>query len=146
MTEHQQIMTQTAAYPDVLADLVSKLSYRPGWRFALTEEDRGQGSKGLTFSVVSLGYDTYNPDRGETYRVQHFFPVPPAAFNEQSWRRWIFERLHEIELHECAEFFQIDGERPYAPHHGPGNDPYIIFEHADFEDSRTRSDGTVAPA
>jgi hypothetical protein len=142
MTEN----TQTAPYPGVLADLVDLMAYRPGWTFALSHQDRGQGSEGLTFIVTSLGYDTYNPDRGETYRVRHFFPVPPAAFNEQSWRRWLLDRMVEIETHECCEFFQIDGERPYAPQHGPGNDPYVIFEHGDELQRRTRFDGTVAPS
>jgi len=136
---------QTASFPDVLASLVERLSYRPGWGFALEDIDRGQGSRGLTFIVTSLGYDTYNPERGETYRVNHYFPVPPAAYNEQSWRRWLFDRILEIERHEAAEFFQIDGARPYAPHHGPGNDPYVIFEHGSDLDRRTDFRGNVSP-
>jgi hypothetical protein len=136
---------QTAPDPIILRDLVSKLSYRPGWRFALDDIDRGQGSSGLTFIVVSLGYDTYHPDRGETYRVEHYFPVPPAAYDERSWRRWLLERLIEIERHEACEFFQVDGERPYAPHHGPGNDPYIVFDHGTDEDVRTSFRGDVKP-
>lgn len=128
---------QTAPYPEELADLVSKLTYRPNWRFALQEQDRGQGCKGLTFIVVSSGYDTYNPERGETYRVQHFFAVPPAAYNRASWQRWIFEQLLSIEGHECAEFMVVDGERPFAPIHAPGHDPYFIREVARPEDART---------
>jgi hypothetical protein len=95
---------------------------------------------------VSLGYDTYHPDRGETYRVQHYFPVPPAAYDERSWRRWLLERLIEVERHEACEFFQIDGRRPYAPHHGPGNDPYIVFDHGTDEDMRTSFRGDVKSA
>lgn len=138
------LMRQEAPYPVILEQLVDELAYRPGWRFNLQDIDRGQGSKGLTFIVVSLGYDTYNPERGESYRVQHYFPVPPAAFNEASWRRWILDRLLELERHEAAEFLQIAGDRPYAPHHGPGNDPYVIFDHADPDDVRVRFDGTRA--
>lgn len=130
--------TQTAPYPEELADLVSKLKYRPGWKFELTDQhDRGQGSKGLTLVVVSQGYDTYNPERGETYRVQHFFPVPPAAYNRASWQRWIFEQLLAIEGHETAEFMVVDGERPFAPIHAPGHDPYYVREIARPEDART---------
>lgn len=136
-----RVMQQTAPYPDVLADLVSRASYRPGWQLALEDIDRGQGSKGLTLAVYGRFPDTYNPER--TLHVVHYFPVPPAAFNETSWRRWIFERLLEVERHEAAEFFQIDGSRPYAPHHGPGNDPYIIFEHGSDEDARTDFRGNL---
>jgi hypothetical protein len=137
--------TQTAPFPDALRRLVANLRYRPGWAFSLGSVDRGQGSAGLTFVVTSLGYDTYNPERGETYRVRHYFPVPPAAYNERSWRRWLLDRLVEVERHEACEFFQIDGERPYAPQHGPGNDPYIVFEQGSDVERRTTSRGEVQP-
>lgn len=136
-------MRQQADDPTILAKLVAALSYRPGWTFKLADIDRGQGSEGLTFIVTSLGYDSYHVDRGETYRVNHYFPVPPAAYDERSWRRWLLGRLIEVETHEACEFFQIDGERPSAPHHGPGNDPYIIFEHGTDEDVRTSFRGDV---
>jgi hypothetical protein len=124
--------TQTAPFPDALRRLVANLRYRPGWAFSLGSVDRGQGSAGLTFVVTSLGYDTYNPERGETYRVRHYFPVPPAAYNERSWRRWLLDRLVEV-------------ERPYAPQHGPGNDPYIVFEQGSDVERRTTSRGEVQP-
>jgi hypothetical protein len=135
------ILQQTSDFPEVLATLVEQLRYRPGWRFVLADMDRGQNSVGLTFIVVGLFPDTYNPDT--EIRVQHLFPVPPAAYDERSWRRWMFERVLEVERHEAAEFFVIDGERPYAPHHGPGNDPYIIFEVGSDVDRRTNFRGEV---
>jgi hypothetical protein len=137
-------MTQTAPYPDLLVSLVERLTYRPGWRFGLGDIVRGQGSEGLTLIVTGTYPDTYNPDT--MIRVNHYFPVPPAAYDERSWRRWLFDRILEVERHEAAEFFQIDGERPYAPHHGPGNDPYIIFEHGTDIDVRTNFRGEVEAA
>jgi len=134
-------MTQVAPYPDILDSLVSRLKYRSGWKFGLRDVDRGQGSWGLTFEVIGQYPDTYHPQN--TIRVSHYFPVPPAAYDERSWRRWLFERLLEVERHEAAEFFKIDGERPYAPHHGPGNDPYIIFEHGTDVDVRTSFRGEL---
>lgn len=136
-------MTQQAPFPHELADLVNKLEYRPGWRFHLDHIDREQGSIGLTFQVFGKFPNSYRPD--EIMNVVHYFPVPPAAFNRQSWQRWLLDRLLELERHECCEFFQIDGERPYAPHHGPGNDPYIIFDHGSDEDARTSFRGDVKP-
>lgn len=120
--------TNKAPFPAELAELVEALSYRPGWHFELTDEDRGQGSEGLTFKILSKGYDTYNPDRGETYRVWHYFPVPPAAYNRESWMRWLLDRLIDVETHETCEFLQIAGKRPFAPNHGPGWDPYVVRE------------------
>lgn len=137
-----ETMKQEAPYPDVLKALVDRLEYRPGWRFALEDTDRGQGSKGLTFCAVGQYPDSYDVEK--IIRVMHYFPVPPAAFNYVSWQRWLFERILDIERHESAEYFKIDGDRPYAPHHGPGNDPYLIFDHHDPDDVKIRFDGTVA--
>jgi len=143
MSEDRKI-TQKFPWPEALALLVSGLRYRPGWQFHLMKDhDRGQGSKGLTLRIITQGYDTYHPEKGETYCVQHFMPVPPASFNEQSWRRWLLEQVLLVERHECCEFFVIDGKRPYAPHHGPGNDPYIIFERGTDKDARTMYTGEV---
>jgi hypothetical protein len=134
--------TQQAPFPKELADLVDRLQYRPGWEFWLEPVDRGQGSGGLTLDIITMTANAYHPEI-TNYRVHHYMPVPPAAYDERSWRRWLFEQVVLVETHECAEFFQIDGERPYAPHHGPGNSPYYIFEHADDIDRRTSYLGNV---
>lgn len=135
---------QQAPYPEILRDLVEKCEYRPGWRINLVNNlDRGQGSSGMTIVITTQGYDSYHPDRGEHYRVNHYMPVPPAAYDERSWRRWLFEQFLLVERHEACEFFKIEGKRPYAPHHGPGNDPYIVFEHGTDEDVRTMYTGKV---
>lgn len=135
--------TQVSPFPTELEDLVRNLEYRPGWKFSLEHVDRGQGSEGLTFKVLSLGYDTYHPDRGETYGVWHYMPVPPAAYDRRSWQHWLLDQLILIERHETCEFFQIGDERPFAPHHGPGNDPYIVFDHGTDLDVQTRYTGEV---
>ncbi|SRR6266705_4450787 len=133
------LMTQSAPYPQELADLVTRLRYRQdrGWRVTLEDLDRGQGSKGLTLVVVRSGPDSYDPSRN--LRVAHYFPVLPAAFTAPSWRRWLFDRLGDVDTHERMEDFQLavpgkgdDGsdltERPFAPNHGHGEDPYRITE------------------
>ena len=132
-----------APYPIILEALVGKLTYRPGWRIRLDTIDRGQGSAGLTLIITTRGFDSYHPE--DAYRVNHYMPVPPAAYNEQSWRRWLFEQILLVERHECCEFFKIDGLRPYAPHHGPGNDPYVVFERGTDEEARTMFTGQVNP-
>lgn len=138
-------MRQEAPFPTELANLVSNCEYRPGWRFVLGDIDRGQGSKGLTLDIITLGYDSYHPERGQHYSVHHYMPVPPAAYDRRSWQRWLFEQILLVERHEAMEFFAIAGIRPYAPHHGPGNDPYIVFEHGTDLDVRTRFTGEVNP-
>jgi hypothetical protein len=154
MTDHEP-MTQTAPWPQALADLVDQLDYK-GWQVYLDPGlDRGQGSKGLTLVITREGPDTYRPDK--IIRVNHYMPVPPAAFNEGSWRRWLFEQCLLVERHEAAEFFKIAGERVFRPNHGFGEDPYTIhdpttdearrmsFRNVRDDDGTGRSRGGVEP-
>lgn len=120
------ILSQRAPFPGALKEIVESMSYRPGWSFRLANIDRGQGSAGLTFIVTSCGYDTYHPDRGETYRVLHYMLVPPAAYDRRSWLQWVLDQLLLIERHETCEFLQVNGERPFMPLHQPGSDPYML--------------------
>lgn len=153
----EHMSKQVFSMPTELLDLVEKVSYRPGWTFELKEIDRGQGSVGLTLDIVTLGYNSYHPEKGETYSVHHYMPVPPAAYNRQSWQRWLFEQLLLVERHEACEFFSfvIEGDfilrdgtptkrivdKPYAPNHGPGWDPYIVTELTTDKDRRTSFKG-----
>jgi hypothetical protein len=145
-------MRQEAPYPHVLAGLVARLVYRPGWTFSLDDTDRGQGSRGLTLTITTCGYNAYHPEQGETYRVHHYMLVPPAAFNIRSWQWWLFQQCLHVEQHECMEFFAVADSpgsehkvRPYPPAHGPGNDPYLVMEQGTDLDRRTRFTGEVVP-
>ena len=76
---------------DALRDVVEASAYRPGWRIGLTEVHRQDGGPGLRLDVLSVGYDSYHPDRGQTYRVRHSFIVPAASYNARSFAsrsRW----------------------------------------------------------
>lgn len=131
------VMRQAAPFPQVLADLLGRLTYEPGgrtWRFTLADKDRGQGSKGLTLVINITGPDSYS-DR--TISVNHYMLVPPAAYNERSWRRWLFDQIGLVELHERMEFFKIDGRPAHPPAHGHGNDPYLLLEYGSDTDRRT---------
>lgn len=144
---------QAAPFPAELAELVDGLTYKPGWTFTLrhmvrehedpSDDSSPALSEGLTLDVVSLTHDSHHPERGLVYRVHHYVIVPPATFNRASWQRWLLEQLLLIERHEAAEFFRIDGEQPYAPTHGPGDDPYVIRELTTDEARRTSFRGTV---
>lgn len=135
--------TQLAPYPDALADMVQHLHYRDGFRFSLTNLDRGQGSRGLTLVVNITGPNSYPPH--EPVSVNHFFPVPPAAYDRRSWQRWLFDQLGLVETHERCEWFTIGDAKPYAPSHGPGNDPYLVREVGTLDDVRTSFRGELNP-
>lgn len=132
---------QVAPYPDDLADLVDRCRYRAGWTVRLHDFDRGQGSEGLTLVITTDTVNSYPPH--DRMRVNHLFPVPPAAYNRQSWQRWLFDQFMLVEDHECMEFFEVDGEKPYAPNHGPGHDPYTVRELTTDLDRRTSFRGEL---
>lgn len=133
---------QTAPDPSELRDLVDKLEYRAFWQVDLVDDlDRGQGSGGLTLTVSIVTADSYHPEKKRG--VIHYFIVPAASYDRRSWQRWLLDQLILVETHEACEFFTIDGVKPYAPAHGPGNDPYTIRELATDVDQRTSFRGEV---
>lgn len=134
-------MTQQAPYPVDLLELVQQCTYREGWNVWLQHEDRGQGSEGLTLTIQTSTVNSYRQD--ELIAVRHLFIVPAASYDRRSWRRWLFERFRDVESHEAMEFFTIGGEKPYAPSHGPGNDPYILREVGTELDQKTSFRGEV---
>lgn len=189
MTEPRR-NTQTAPFPVELEELVSRLRYRPGWRVALSDIERdpadthGTAAGGLTLIVTTSTINSYRQE--QMVRVNHYFPVPAATYNEASWLRWLFDCMAKVELHECMEFFALtdtvvnpddqcvlcghaaqrhDGRnntcstpkcaahrfrggeptllRPFAPTHGPGDDPYVVHEYADDVQRRTSFRGEV---
>lgn len=137
-----QTMVQTAPYPAELAQLVESLRYRQGWSFRLGTIDRGQDSTGLTLVITARVPDTNDLD--STITVAHYMIVPAAAYNRRSWRRWLFDQCRLVDSHEACELFMVDGSRPYAPLHGPGNDPYLVAELATDEDRRTSYRGDLS--
>lgn len=153
-----ETMRQEAPYPAILARLVASLGYKAGWRFQLVDDlDRDQGSRGLTLVINITGPNSYRP--WEKISVNHYMPVPPAAYDERSWRRWLFDQVLLVERHEACEFFLLHvdeaggladldsgyAQRPYAPSHGPGNDPYLIREVGTELDARTSFRGVAKP-
>jgi hypothetical protein len=118
---------------------------------------------GATLVITTKGYDSYHPERGWNYRTQHFFIVPAATYNRDAWCRWLFDQFVKVETHEAMEHFVIrhrtpdgqtsvgteDGqqnfwdERPFAPTHGPGCDPYVVHERTTDRQLRTRFTGEV---
>lgn len=133
-----------APYPYDLLDLVNELKYRE-WEFSLHHINRGQGSVGLTLDIVTLGRNAYHPEQGENYRVHHYMPIPPAAYGQRAWKRWLLDQILLVETHECCENFVIGAERPYAPNHGPGRNPYSITEVGTDQDRRTSFRGDIKP-
>lgn len=120
MIRNRQVGNQAAT--ELLADIVPRIRYKPGWSFVLDEIDRGQGCEGLTLLISFTSPDSLNP-LVMTEGV-HLMPVNPCAYDEESWIYWIFEQIQMVEQHESMEFYVVDGVQPYFPEHGPGRNPY----------------------
>ncbi|MCU1495583.1 MAG: hypothetical protein JWO62_3347, partial [Acidimicrobiaceae bacterium] len=160
-----QGMRQYAPFPFDLAALVASVEYRPGWTIKLVDVERdpadthGHSAGGLTLRITTCGYNSYHPDHGETYRVHHYSIVPAATYNRARWLRWLFEQFLLVERHEAMEFFKlavgnhfeedtsvsVQYERPFAPTHGPGMDPYIVHEAASAIQTATSFRGEINP-
>lgn len=121
-----------------LKSLIARTECKPGWKFSVEEADDN-----LRLVITVEGRNSYHPE--ESLRVRHYFPAPIATYNEPSWRRWIFEQCRRLENHELGEWFRVDGQRPFAPLHGPGEDPYTVHEFRPMVDAETTQDGTVVP-
>lgn len=146
MSNYPDKMTQSAPFPVILADLVKAWRYKPGWRAWLENESRGEGDEGgLTLTILSANPDSY--DVSAMRKVRHLFIVPAATYNQKSWLRWFLDRVLNVEQHEAVEFFrfEFDGAttRPFAPLHGPGNDPYFLYMLSSDVQQRTLQDGNV---
>jgi hypothetical protein len=142
---NDRVMRQAAPWPAELEDLVERARWTiADWTFRLVDDlDRSQGSEGLTLEIGITCDDAYHAGRSRS--VVHYFAVPPASYNRRTWQRWLFDQCVEVQTHEAMEGFTIDDEHPFAPHHGPGNDPYTVFEHGDDVDVRTSYRGEVKP-
>lgn len=123
---------------DILNGLVRLAKCKPGWSFRLRDEDGA-----LRLVITVSGYDSSQPDDLIPMTVSHFFPVPTATYNEKSWQRWMFEMCRRVENHEMGEWFRIGDKWPFAPLHGPGEDPYTVHEFRDSKDALTTQDGSM---
>ena len=107
----------------ILANVVSRVTYKPGWTLELKEISRGQGCEGLTLCIGATVPDSFGDGMVGVY---HLMPVLPAAYDEDSWIGWIMEQIHLVEQHEMLEFFRVDGDPVFFPGHAPGRNPYGV--------------------
>lgn len=104
---------------DVLGEVVDSITYVHKSRFALSRDDDSN------YAVLYIFLITPNSHRDAERHTRHEFVVPVATYDRENWIRWVFEQVKSIEIHEACEWFKVDGERAYPPHHGNGEIPYI---------------------
>lgn len=123
---------------NILSEIVAQARCKPDWSFRLKYET---GSLRLVITVT--GPDSSKPNDDVPLTIGHYFPVPTATYNERTWRRWLFEMCRRVENHELGEWFRIGDDWPFAPLHGPGEDPYEVHEFRPIVDALTTQDGSV---
>lgn len=121
----------------ILKDLIDKITYKPHWQIYLGYEVGKDGSGGWHLFVVSYTDDSLDPSR--TIRVRHGFLIPAASYNRDTWVAWVFDRLRDVETHEAGEFFRVNGVREFAPHHGNGENPYLVWHVGDYATAAKRA-------
>lgn len=122
---------------DILQKVVNEAECFPNWSFRLEVES------GVVRSLVITvdGHNNYKPE--EPFCVGHYHPVPMATYNEKTWRRWVYEQCRRVMNHEIGEALNFNGIRPFAPMHGPGEDPYTVHEIRSVEDALTTQNGSL---
>ena len=100
------------------ADLVAALSYKPGWTFRIG------GPLNRYLCVFATTADSVEPSRKRC--TQHMFEMPDLV--GPPFFRWVFDRLLDAERHEAGEFFRVNGEAPFFPHHQDEGSPYEHVE------------------
>lgn len=145
-------LTQWAPWPEDLEAAVREfrgVALLDGWRVWLSDGPRDYApddherkhpiAGGLTLNFHVPCVDSYHP-AAPFPGVHHTHPVPAATFNRESWERWLHSCLLASLTHELGESITFeraehsgpDGEpemhvrRPFAPLHGPGDDPYAV--------------------
>lgn len=118
----------------IINELVPKLKSYPGWVHYIAYEVADDGAGGWHLFVVATTPDSIRP--GQQITVRHGFLIPAASYNRNSWVAWLRDRLADVNNHELGEFFTIDGVREFAPHHGNGEDPYVVWHMSDYETAK----------
>jgi hypothetical protein len=129
MTDNTQIGPPGCA--DTLVDVVGRITYKPGWKILLADivrvHEHLAGGSGLTLIIENDSVPD-STDPSKQVGLTHFFVVPPASYDAETWERWVLDCIIQVESHEAMEFFKVDGWAPYFPPHGPANgrSPYTI--------------------
>lgn len=109
-----------------VVELLSNLSYRPGWTFAARERHYNDWWHASSVDVIfTMMFDTVDTDKEyaregypERKALEWELPVPSGDYaTKDELLRSVFELLMSIELHESREFFRQKNEGWEAPFH-----------------------------
>lgn len=97
-----------------LADLISRISYKPGWKFELRRETFLYSVTSSMLIITATVKDSRNPENTVEFVMQRM--VPEYLTDQELFLKWVKHTLMECEIHEMREFFRLDGELVDDPH------------------------------
>ena len=94
-----------------LQDAVETITYKTGFSLNVMEPDLLQGP--YLFILINQP-NAY--DQGATeVQLRIHSPIPPMK-DYEAFFDWVLWRLKMVEIHECMEFFRVDGKIYLDPH------------------------------
>jgi hypothetical protein len=116
-----------------LKNVVASCTYKPGWILELDERERGGEHYGAGYGwTLSISFTVQNSVAAGQITSLHYFPVPPATWNTETWERWVLDCIIECERHEAMEFIRFGDRAPFFPTHGQNSsNPYLIERKCD---------------
>ena len=98
--------------PTTLAELVSRISYKPGWTFELRQDRIIEDYAWL--EIKAQVRDSRNLEQTVEFVMKR--TVPEYLTTPSMFLKWVAYTLREAEIHEMREFFRFDGELVDDPH------------------------------
>jgi hypothetical protein len=89
--------------------IIARVTYRLGWKFRVYQGE----TRGAMLEILATVDDSVN--LGEFAKLEIYVGIPPYD-SEKGFLNWLFWRLREVEIHECAEFLKLDGKVLHDPH------------------------------
>jgi hypothetical protein len=111
-----------------LKAVVASCTYKPGWSIYLDERERGGEHYGAGYGwTLSISFTVQNSVEPGQITSLHYFPVPPATWDTETWERWVLDCVIDCERHEAMEFIRFGDRAPFFPTHGQNSsNPYLI--------------------
>lgn len=100
--------------PATLAELVSRISYKPGWSFTLDHQDYVLQCDTLTLIIRAQVRDSRNLEQTVEFVMKR--TIPEYLTTPSMFLKWVAYTLREAEIHEMREFFRFDGDLVDDPH------------------------------
>lgn len=128
---------------DILRKVVREASCFSNWSLRVEDESKHIDVEYPRLVIRIEGENNYTH---APYIVDHYHPAPSGVtYNEKTWRRWVYDQCLRTMNHEIGEALVFNGERPFAPMHGPGEDPYTIHEIRSEADALMTQNGSLRP-